>query len=66
MEQYVGLDVSMEETSVCIIDKNGAVIFEGEVLTQPEAIAALLRQRAANVVRSLSRPAPYRRGSGMN
>lgn len=51
MEQYVGLDVSMEETSVCIIDKNGAVIFEGEVLTQPEAIAALLRQRAANVVR---------------
>jgi hypothetical protein len=51
VEQYVGLDVSMEETSVCIIDKNGAVIFEGEVPSQPEAIAELLRQRAANAAR---------------
>ena len=51
MEQYVGLDVSMEETSVCVIDKNGAVIFEGEVLTQPEAIGELLRQHAANAVK---------------
>jgi len=41
----------MEETSVCIIDKNGAVIFEGEVPSQPEAIGELLRQRAANAVK---------------
>lgn len=51
MEQYVGLDVSMEETSVCIIGKNGEVMFEGEVPSQPGAIAELLRQRAADAVR---------------
>lgn len=51
MEQYVGLDVSMDETSVCVIDEGGAVVFEGEVASQPEAIAELLRRRAAHAAR---------------
>jgi transposase len=46
MEQYVGLDVSMEETSVCVLDQAGEVIFEGEVPSRPEAIAKMLRRRA--------------------
>jgi hypothetical protein len=29
MEQYVALDVSLKEISVCIIDSEGAVVFEG-------------------------------------
>ena len=28
MEKYVGLDVSMEETSVCVLDGSGNIVFE--------------------------------------
>ena len=31
MEQYVALDVSLKEISVCVIDGKGAVTFEGKV-----------------------------------
>ena len=51
MDQYVGLDVSMEETSVCVLDRLGAVVFEGSVPSRPAAIAKLLRQRAPNAIR---------------
>ena len=44
MEQYVGLDVSLEETSICVLDQSGAVVFEGTVASNPQAIARLLRR----------------------
>lgn len=47
MKQYVGLDISMEETSICVLDQNSGVTFEGCVPTDPEAIAKLLRQHNA-------------------
>jgi transposase len=37
MQYYVGLDVSVKETSVCIIDKAGRVIREVKVATEPVA-----------------------------
>jgi transposase len=46
MEQYVGLDVSLKETSICVLDQSGAVVFEGTVASNPQAIARLLRRRA--------------------
>jgi len=46
MEEYVGLDVSLKETSVCVLDQSGEIVFEGEVASQPETIAKLLRRRA--------------------
>ena len=30
MKQYVGLDVSQKETSVCVIDDHGRVVYEGK------------------------------------
>lgn len=51
MKQYVGLDISMEETSVCVLDQTGGVTFEGCVPTNPEAIAKLLRRHAGNAER---------------
>ena len=51
MEQYVGLDVSQEQTSVCVVDGGGQVIWEGKCASTPEAIAATLRTRAPEVVR---------------
>jgi transposase len=29
MKQYVGLDVSQKETSVCVVNEVGQVLFEG-------------------------------------
>lgn len=53
MKQYVGLDISMEETSIFVLDQNGGVTFEGCVPTNPEAIAKLLRQHAGNAERTV-------------
>jgi transposase len=40
MAQYVGLDVADEETSVCVVDQEGAVLVEAKVASEPTAIAA--------------------------
>ena len=38
MEKYVGLDVSMEETSVCVLDGGGNIVFEGKTSSQPDVL----------------------------
>ena len=38
MQYYVGLDVSVNETSVSIVDKAGKVMREVKVATEPVAI----------------------------
>ncbi len=42
MKYYAGLDVSMEESSVCVIDESGAVVAEAKVASEPVAIAGFL------------------------
>jgi transposase len=44
MQYYAGLDVSVKETSVCIVNKAGKVIREVKVATKPAAILAALMQ----------------------
>jgi transposase len=51
MEQYVGLDVSLEQTSVCVVDGGGKALWEGKCASTPEAIAATIRARAPAAVR---------------
>ena len=46
MEQYVGLDVSLKEISVCVISATGGVVFEGKATAEPEALVALMRRQA--------------------
>jgi hypothetical protein len=38
MEYYVGLDVSLKQTSICVVDQAGLVVREGVVDSDPEAI----------------------------
>ena len=38
MQHYVGLDVSVKETSVCIVDKPRKVVREVKAVTDPAAI----------------------------
>jgi transposase len=40
MEHYAGIDVSLERSSVCVIDANGKIVREGEVASEPEALIA--------------------------
>src|SRR4030095_4171132 len=40
MEYFAGLDVSMKETHVCVVDGEGEVVLETMATTLPEAIAA--------------------------
>jgi transposase len=51
MQHYVGLDVSVKETSVCIVDKTGKVIREVKVATEPVAILAVLTEEELAIER---------------
>jgi transposase len=51
MDHYVGLDVSLEQTSVCIVDGNGKTLWQGKCASTPEAIAAAIRAKAPGAVR---------------
>src|SRR5260221_4338774 len=42
MAHFVGLDVSVKETSVCVVDDAGKVILEQQVPTEPADIIGLL------------------------
>ena len=51
MEHYVGLDVSLKLTSICVVDRTGKIEREGVVGSDPEAIAAFVRSHAPHVAR---------------
>lgn len=38
MKQYAGIDVSLELSSVCIVDAEGRTVREDKVLSEPEAL----------------------------
>ena len=42
MEQYVGIDVSLEESSVCVMDRAGQILGETKVASNPEALLQFL------------------------
>ena len=43
MEHYAGLDVSLELTSVCIVDVQGGIVCEAKVASEPEALIRFLQ-----------------------
>ena len=51
MEQYVGLDVSLEQTSICVVDGSGKALWQGKCASTSEALAAVIRAKAPGVVR---------------
>lgn len=44
MKHYVGLDVSMKETFICIVDEAGKIINQGKTKTEPDLIAQHLKK----------------------
>ncbi|TMJ92758.1 MAG: transposase, partial [Alphaproteobacteria bacterium] len=51
MECYVGLDVSLKQTSICVVSRTGSVVREGVVDSDPDAIAGFVRSKAPGATR---------------
>lgn len=51
MEHYAGIDVSLESSSVCVIDATGRVVREGKVASELETLIAWLRQSDVDLAR---------------
>jgi len=51
MELYVGMDVSLKETSICVVDDEGVIQCEGTVISEPAAIAGFLKTKASGAKR---------------
>jgi transposase len=45
MNQYAALDVSLEQTAICVVDETGRKLIEGKVVTCPDAITMWLREK---------------------
>ena len=41
MDHFAGLDVSVKETSVCIVDEMGKIVREVKMASEPEALLAV-------------------------
>jgi transposase len=50
MKRFAGLDVSLSTTSICIVDGEGRIVFEGVVTTDPDAIGAVLAPHGPDLV----------------
>jgi transposase len=46
MDYFAGLDVSVKETSVCIVDDTGKIVREVKVASEPEALLKVLKKAA--------------------
>lgn len=51
MDHYAGIDVSLECSSVCVVDANGRIIREDKVISEPEALIAWFGSLGFSVVR---------------
>ncbi len=44
MNHYAGLDVSLEETTICVVDETGRIVREARAASEPQALVAALRE----------------------
>ncbi len=51
MEHYAGLNVSLDLTSVCLVDAQGQVVREAKVASEPEALIGFLAQQGLEIAR---------------
>jgi transposase len=51
MEHYVGIDASLERSSICVMDASGKIIKETKVASEPEALALYFRDLDLTIAR---------------
>jgi transposase len=43
MNYYVGIDVSLEASSVCVVDSTGKIVCESKIVSEPDALITWLK-----------------------
>lgn len=51
MKHFAGLDVSLQETAICVVDEDGIVINEGKAASEPDGLARWLAATGLTIVR---------------
>jgi transposase len=51
MDHYAGIDVSLECSSVCVVDASGQIVEEGRVASEPQALIAWLDSVGVKLLR---------------
>src|SRR5258708_22508660 len=51
MDHYAGIDVSLECSSVCVVDANGKIVREDKVASEPEALIGWFRSLGLSLAR---------------
>jgi predicted NBD/HSP70 family sugar kinase len=66
MDHFAGLDVSVKDTSICIVDDTGRITREVKVASEPDALLAVLlklQETGAYSITSSARKADYTWGA---
>jgi len=51
MNHYAGIDVSLECSSVCVVDASGKIICEDKVASEPEALISWFASLGVSLAR---------------
>ena len=51
MEHYAGIDVSLESSSVCVVDATGRIVREAKVASEPEALIGWFHELGVELAR---------------
>jgi hypothetical protein len=52
MDYYAGIDVSLEASSVCVVDASGKILREAKVLSEPENLIGWFRALGLEMTRN--------------
>ena len=51
MKHYAGIDVSLNSSSVCVVDERGKIVREVKVVSEPVALIHCIKSRGVRVER---------------
>jgi hypothetical protein len=49
MGVFIGLDVSLDKTAVCVVDRDGVVLWQGKVPSEPGPVVARLAEWSGTI-----------------